>query len=129
MSDIELRGTMQIAEHIFVALLLAVLVPSYTQTHKNITLGQHLFFRESIRLLSSETTGYLLNCGAGVVVAVMLSHLPTTLAAGRHITALAGTASAALSPTKHANCQPVDSIQLLAGVSGAFMNRAFAQKK
>lgn len=82
-----------------------------------------------MRLLSSETTGYLLNCGAGVVVAVMLSHLPTTPAAGRHITALADRANAALSPTKHAHCQPVDLIQLLAGVSGAFMNRAFAQKK
>lgn len=88
-----------------------------------------MFFRKSIRLLSSETTGYLLNCVAGVVVAVMLSHLPTTLAAGRHITALADRASAALSPTKHANCQPVDLIQLLAGVLGAFMNTALAQKK
>lgn len=60
-------------------------------------------------------------------MAVRLSHLPTT--AGGHIAAPADRASAAASPTKHANCQPVDLIQLLAGFGGAFLNTAFAQKK
>ena len=73
--------------------------------------------------------GYPLTGGAGVVVAVMLSHLPTTLAAGRHITVPADRASTAVSPTKHANCQLVDLIQLLAGFGDAFANTAFAQKK
>lgn len=53
----------------------------------------------------------------------MLSHLPTTLAAGGDI------ASAAVSPTKRANCRTADLFQLLAGFGGAFVNTAFAQKK
>lgn len=59
----------------------------------------------------------------------MLSHLPTTLAAGRHITAPADRARATVSPTKHANCQPADLIRLLAGFGGALVNTDFAQKK
>lgn len=59
----------------------------------------------------------------------MLSHFPMTLAAGRRIPAPADRASAAVSPTKHANCQPGDLSQLLAGFGGAFVNTDFAQKK
>lgn len=93
-------------------------------------LGQYIFFsRKSIRLLSSETTGYPLAGGAGAVVAVVLSHLPRALAAGRDSTVLAERASAAVSPAKGTDCQPVDVIQLLAGFGGAFLNTDFGQKK
>lgn len=62
-------------------------------------------------------------------MAGMLSHLPMTLAVGRHITVPADRASTAVSPTKHTNCQPADLIQLLAGFGGAFTNTAFSEKK
>lgn len=62
-------------------------------------------------------------------MAVVLSHLPMTLALGRHITVPADRASTAVSPTKHSNYQPADLIQLLAGFGGAFMKTAFSKKK
>lgn len=59
----------------------------------------------------------------------MLSHLLTTLAAGRRITVLADRDSTAVSPTKHANWQPEDLIQLLAGLSGCICEQSFYSGK